>query len=92
MAIITNVLHLSRSVRSSRGMAKTKELRRFLLYSLYAWGVPSLLTALTIMVADWHLVPDKWSPQLGTKNTCWFSREIFVSNLIVLNLTKELIH
>lgn len=71
-------LPLSRSVRTSRGMGKTKELRRFLLYSLYAWGVPTLLTVLTLFVDYWHLVPDIWSPQMGSKNVCWFGRELFV--------------
>lgn len=72
-----NISLASRSVHTSRGMRRTKEMRRFLLYCLYAWGVPTVLTVLTVIVDYFHLVPEKWSPQMGAKNMCWFARESF---------------
>lgn len=69
------VYPLSRSVRASRGMRKTKELRRFLLYSLYAWGVPSVLTTVTVLIDHYELVPTDWSPQMVNMNQCWFKRK-----------------
>ncbi len=67
-----------RSTRTSRGMRKTKELRRFLLYSLYAWGVPTILTAITFSVDYWHIVPDIWSPKFILENNCWFTRKSII--------------
>lgn len=56
-------------------MRRTKEMRRFLLYSLYAWGMPSVLTTATICVDYFHLLPEDWSPQMIHSNTCWFQRK-----------------
>lgn len=64
-----------RSVRASRGMRRTKEMRRFLLYSLYAWGMPTVLTTATICIDYYELMPDEWSPQMIHSNTCWFRRK-----------------
>lgn len=33
----------SRSVRASQGIRRTKEMKRFMYYSLYAWGFPFLM-------------------------------------------------
>ncbi|KAJ6648616.1 G-protein coupled receptor Mth2, partial [Pseudolycoriella hygida] len=71
----TKIEHCYFIVRTSRGMLRNKELRRFLFYSLYAWGVSAMLTTLTYLVDYYHLVPDEWSPRIGSKNVCWFQRE-----------------
>ena len=72
---IINFVWFTRSIRISRGMEKSKETRRFLMYSLYAWGVPSISATLTVLVDHFQLVPEIWSPQMGIKNVCWFGRK-----------------
>lgn len=61
-----------RSMQMSRGMQKHKELRRFLLYSLYAWGVSGGLTAVTVLFDHYAWLPDDWSPTIIRDNSCWF--------------------
>lgn len=59
-------------MRTSRGLQKAKELRRFLLYSLYAWGVAVLLTTVTMLFDVNAWLPDGWNPNLITDDKCWF--------------------
>ncbi|XP_037042107.1 uncharacterized protein LOC119078616 [Bradysia coprophila] len=63
------------TIRTIRLMKRTKEMRTFLLYSLHGWGLPTILTLSAIFVDYFHLLPDSWSPQMGSKNMCWFARE-----------------
>lgn len=65
-----------RAVRAVRGMSKDKENRKFLFYSLYAWGVP-LVISLIIFVVDFFQLFDKvYLPNFG-ESTCWFSQNTF---------------
>lgn len=77
-------------MRTSRGMQKAKELRRFLLYSLYAWGVAGLLTALTMLFDVYAWLPDDWNPDLITENHCWFqsinNRALLFCTLAISNI------
>ncbi|KAJ8731259.1 hypothetical protein PYW07_004423 [Mythimna separata] len=50
---------------------KRRDKRRFLLYGLYAWGVPLLLTGLTAAMQFSDLPQHIISPGFGTKR-CWF--------------------
>ncbi|KAJ9592790.1 hypothetical protein L9F63_015568 [Diploptera punctata] len=55
-----------RSLRQSSGSRKQRERRRFLFYSMYAWGVPSALTAISIVmdVLD-DVSPPDLKPAMG---------------------------
>lgn len=40
--------------------------RRFVFYMCYAWGLPFLLTMITIILDRFRLLPERWSPGIGT--------------------------
>lgn len=69
------------SLRTSFTLRRNKDRRRFIYYSIYAWGVPLLWTATTIWVDQKKLLPDKWSPRMAPNgNMCWFTRKFSVSD------------
>jgi hypothetical protein len=68
------------------GSRKQREKRRFIVYSMYAWGLPSLLTALTAAVDVLDLSPPTLKPDMGV-HYCWFS-----SKLIDINNINQLTH
>ncbi|CAH1388365.1 unnamed protein product [Nezara viridula] len=47
---------------------RKRDMRRFWLYSLYAWSVPSLLTAASIAADHTNTVPVWLRPLIGTEN------------------------
>lgn len=61
-------------MRASRVIRRNKEWRRFVYYSMYAWGVPLLLTLITLFFNRYHLLPPQWAPNVGG-NICWFQSE-----------------
>ncbi|PSN54243.1 hypothetical protein C0J52_09245 [Blattella germanica] len=66
-----------RSLREGSVTRKQREKRRFLMYSVYAWGVPSALTILTVLIdiID-DLAPVEIKPDMGSDH-CWFSSETY---------------
>ncbi|CAG9855505.1 unnamed protein product [Phyllotreta striolata] len=50
---------------------KEIEFRKFLTYSLYAWGVPLLLTLIIILFSQWKILPDAIQPYLAEEK-CFF--------------------
>ncbi|KAJ3654382.1 hypothetical protein Zmor_013573 [Zophobas morio] len=50
---------------------KRRELKRFLLYSLYGWGLPAFLTLLTYLIHEVVVVPYSVRPILGTYKCFW---------------------
>jgi hypothetical protein len=68
------------------GMRKAKEIKRFICYSLYAWGLPCVATFLTFMTDTYIIVPenfneienfkafDKIRPKIGERS-CWFGED-----------------
>ncbi|KDR13486.1 G-protein coupled receptor Mth2, partial [Zootermopsis nevadensis] len=62
-----------RSMGQGAGTRKQRERRRFIVYSIYAWGVPSALTAITAAVDVWDLSPAVLKPDMGVYY-CWFSK------------------
>lgn len=75
-----------RSMQMSRGMQKHKELRRFVLYSLYAWGVPLLLTGTAILVDYNAWLPHEWRTNFIQDNLCWFKRELSASSWMLTGM------
>jgi len=49
--------------------------KRFLLYCLYAWGFPLLISILAIVADNTDILPDYLQPEIG-KQYCWFTREL----------------
>lgn len=85
--IIQNILTIHFLILSGyRGGSSTKrrEQKRFLMYGAYAWGVPAVLTAVTIGMQFGDNLPDHViTPGFGHRR-CWFdSKEsILKSNLL----------
>jgi hypothetical protein len=61
-----------RSVGQGAGSRKQRERRRFAVYSIYAWGLPSALTTITAAMDVSHLSPAALKPDMGVYS-CWFS-------------------
>jgi hypothetical protein len=57
------------------GSRKQREKRRFIVYSIYAWGLPSVLTAITAVVDVLDLSPAALKPDMGVYY-CWFSSKL----------------
>lgn len=71
--------HFRRSVRQSRGMRKTRDTRRFVCYSIYAWGIPAILTTFVHLVDKYTLLHSDYLPNMG-KRSCWFASEFHPIN------------
>lgn len=68
------ILFFFRSFRSAFVMHRKKAQRRFIYYSIYAWGTPLVWTTFTIYVDQNKWMPDKWNPTMALYgNMCWFS-------------------
>lgn len=46
--------------------------RKFVYYSIYAWGMPIIWTVFAITVEKYKILPTNWCPSVG-QNTCFFS-------------------
>ncbi|KAL7044183.1 hypothetical protein ACKWTF_001819 [Chironomus riparius] len=69
------------SVRASQGIRRTKEMKRFVYYSLYAWGFPFLMTIFTSMMNIYDVLPEKFKPKIGVTK-CWFEEQSSPGHLI----------
>ncbi|XP_071869038.1 G-protein coupled receptor Mth2 isoform X1 [Bombus fervidus] len=59
--------------RSLQGSVKQRERKKFLIYSVYAWGCASLLTGVCAIMDFLPDIPEHFiKPQLGRFN-CWFT-------------------
>lgn len=55
-------------------MRKTRDTRRFLCYSIYAWGIPITLTTIVHLVDKYTLLHSDYLPNMGMRS-CWFASE-----------------
>lgn len=55
-------------------MRKTRETKRFLIYSLYAWGIAISLTTFVYLIDKFTLLHSDYLPNMG-KRSCWFASE-----------------
>lgn len=69
--------HLRRTVRQSRGLRKTRDTKRFIGYSVYAWGIPLFLTTFLHLVDKFSLLHSDYLPNMGNRS-CWFAGQGFV--------------
>ncbi|XP_033311815.1 G-protein coupled receptor Mth2-like isoform X2 [Bombus bifarius] len=59
--------------RSLHGSVKQRERKKFLIYSVYAWGCASLLTGICAIMDFLPDIPEHFiKPQFG-KHNCWFT-------------------
>lgn len=65
-----------------RSIGKSKDLRRFVIYSIYAWGIPLLFTLMLYLIEFHSDFPDEWKPQFG-KRKSWFDGKLIVDWLSV---------
>lgn len=75
-------LFLCSSARRKHGLNKNQT-KRFLLYSLYGWGLPTLFTATTATLAKTQILSEKFRPNFG-QGRCWFTckLKLFLQSLI----------
>nr|XP_034175038.1 G-protein coupled receptor Mth2-like isoform X2 [Osmia lignaria] len=61
--------------RSLQGSVKQRERKKFLIYSVYAWGCAFLLTGVCIVMDFLPNIPDHFvKPEFGTQS-CWFNTD-----------------
>jgi hypothetical protein len=58
----------------SHGIQRVKEVKRFICYSIYAWGLPCVATLVTFLADDYIISEEhgRFRPNIG-QGTCWFS-------------------
>ncbi|XP_078043236.1 putative G-protein coupled receptor Mth-like 3 isoform X3 [Augochlora pura] len=62
--------------RSLQGSVKQRERKKFLIYSIYAWGFATILTSICALMDNLHSIPDHFiRPQFAVQ-TCWFLTDI----------------
>ncbi|KAG5676842.1 hypothetical protein PVAND_006649 [Polypedilum vanderplanki] len=69
------------SVRASHSIRRTKEMKKFVYYSAYAWGVPFIMTIFTYMIDFYKVLPAKLQPNIG-KSKCWFEEQSSPGHMI----------
>lgn len=58
----------------SHGIRRMKEVKRFIYYSLYAWGFPCLATFVCFMMdSSYDIIPSHFKPHIG-ESSCWFGK------------------
>lgn len=71
-----------RGVNSSRGVGERK---RFIFYSLYAFGVPLLFTMIVAFMDNMDFVPDNLRPKMGTDRCLIKSKCLFKFRICEIN-------
>uniref|UniRef100_A0A1B6EGM6 G-protein coupled receptors family 2 profile 2 domain-containing protein n=1 Tax=Clastoptera arizonana TaxID=38151 RepID=A0A1B6EGM6_9HEMI len=62
-------------LRPLRGSVKEREHKKFIIYSIYAWGCPLIIFIITLVMQTVKEIPDTFiKPEFGL-NKCWFSTE-----------------
>ncbi|XP_037817401.1 G-protein coupled receptor Mth2 [Lucilia sericata] len=59
------------SAKKKHGFKKNQT-KRFLLYSLYGWGLPTLITAITVTLTKTEVLSENIRPNFG-HGRCWFT-------------------
>ena len=76
-------------VRFLRGSVKERERKKFLLYSVYAWGAPLIMLVVCLLM---DLIPDVpgtfIKPEFGVTK-CWFKSKYKCGVLMLLILTPS---
>lgn len=71
---------MSRSLRSSFMMRhNSRNQRKFLLYSAYAWGVPLVWIIITLCAEKFKPLPKGWNPSIA-ESTCFFASTYTIHN------------
>ncbi|XP_017794200.1 PREDICTED: G-protein coupled receptor Mth2-like [Habropoda laboriosa] len=61
--------------RSLQGSVKQRERKKFLIYSIYAWGCASVLTGICVIMDFLPDIPEYFiRPEFGTQS-CWFTTD-----------------
>ena len=71
----------------SHGNSRTKEFKKFIWFSLYAWGFPCLMTFFIFTMDSQEYLPDVFKPNIG-KRSCWFGMKIYFKFDFFLLLTR----
>lgn len=61
--------------RGTRGINRFQEKKRFLIYSLYAWGIPVPFLVFTWYAQEVADIPEYFKPGIGGGEYCWLDSE-----------------
>ncbi|KRG07652.1 G-protein coupled receptor Mth2 isoform X1 [Drosophila mojavensis] len=92
--------------RGTRGINRFQEKKRFLLYSLYSWGLALMFLIFTILAQEYTEWPDYLKPGIGGGQFCWLDMTnwsamfyffgpimaIIVANTVMFVMTAIKIH
>ncbi|XP_020714444.1 G-protein coupled receptor Mth2 isoform X2 [Ceratitis capitata] len=92
--------------RGTRGINRFQEKKRFLIYSLYAWGIPVPFLVFTWYAQEVADIPDYFKPGIGGGEYCWLDMRtwsamiyffgpivlIIMANSVMFVLTAMKIH
>lgn len=70
------ILYCSSGFRVPRGERRRRERRRFLLYCLYGFGMPAVLTSIVALMQFHPHIPDHHIKPRFTEVKCWFKGNI----------------
>lgn len=63
--------------RGTRGINRSLEKKRFIMYSLYSWGIPIVFLVVTVYIQEYVDIPDEWKadlkPGIGGGQYCWIN-------------------
>lgn len=79
-----------RSAKKKHGF-KGKQNKRFLLYSLYGWGLPTVITAVTVTLTKSDVLSEKFRPNFG-HGRCWFTCKFHISHLISVEINPSIVY
>ncbi|CAD7083129.1 unnamed protein product [Hermetia illucens] len=68
LSVISFDLWWNFRIMTTRG--PKKELKRFIMYSLYSWGLGLCFTAAVILIQKSN-IPEEWKPGIGGGQFCW---------------------
>ncbi|XP_070064380.1 G-protein coupled receptor Mth2 isoform X1 [Drosophila virilis] len=92
--------------RGTRGINRFQEKKRFLLYSLYSWGLALVFLVFTVLVQEYFDWPEALKPGIGAGQFCWLDMTnwsamlyffgpiliIIVANTVMFMMTAIKIH
>lgn len=73
-------LNVFSGLRPPQGSAKERDHKKFMLYNVYAWGVPAVILAISLIMDLTPSIPDTFiKPGFGQVK-CWFKGKFFLKN------------
>lgn len=96
--LFTKEFLIFRGFRSLHGSVKQRERKKFLIYSIYAWGCAAILTGICAIMDFLPKIPNYLiKPDFGKMN-CWFTSKFsriritsFLGQIRIFKINQDLI-